>query len=201
MTSKSKPRRGSTVILTFELGNPGRLEAMLYNLHRRAVVHGRINCRIDGAPWEPWDRQEDEWAEQARETRQRHEALKAELGRDPSRTDEEIAALCGYDIKYKWSYSDDVQHARHAIVRRELENKTDEEIATLAGVASSWISEHRTAMIGYHLYGRGSDEQIAALVGVSPEVVGDRRHAMLEKYRATLAGQERVRNGNRRLGL
>ena len=93
----------SIATLRFEIsGNTRTLRQLLWNLQGRATVQGRITVTIDGVLQDWWEREQDDreedyrrYREERRQDEAREARITAEILRDPSRSDEEIAAVMG----------------------------------------------------------------------------------------------------------
>jgi hypothetical protein len=152
-------KRGNRVVLSFDLGNPSQLATMLWNMRSRAVVGGPvITCAIDGVRQAWWDDQQEEdrkrheeWARRdaiERAERDRiHAAIEVELDRDPTRSNEEIAALVP-GLKYpNWvKMARDTRHTKLRIaIQTELERdpeRSDAELAVIVrGADAAVIAE------------------------------------------------------------
>lgn len=154
-----KPRRGERVMLSFTLGNPGQLETMLWNMRSRAVVDGAIACTISGVRLTSWDTTQEEVRKSNEEfSRKRaldeaerkriYSAIDAELQRDPTRSDEAIAALIPGTTPVWIKYGRDrIRVAAISQINIELERdpgRSNEELAVLLpGCDPAWFEQAR----------------------------------------------------------
>jgi hypothetical protein len=91
------------ITIKFELGGTRHtLWQLLWNLRERGTVAGPMSVEVDGIHQDWWDEEEakakraaEESAQRSAEWKRRNREMLDEIERDPSRTDEEIAAKLG----------------------------------------------------------------------------------------------------------